>query len=185
MKKLLLTCAIAAICIGLCSTITASPTLTQTGSSQPESQGAITVIEGSDDSEFFLLEWLFWLLDNVFGWDLRDHDERYYYADSGPGFDSGNDSWNYDYGDDGWGSDPGVGDGGNDSGDGGWGSDSGDGGWSSDSGDGGWGSDSGDGGWSLDDTDTYPVQSIPVPSAFVLGGIGLSLISWLRRRRTL
>jgi hypothetical protein len=43
----------------------------------------------------------------------------------------------------------------------------------------------GDGGWGYDDTDTYPVQSILAPGAFVLGSIGLSFISWLRRRRTL
>ena len=119
MKKLLLICGMAAIYIGLCSTVIASPTLSQTQASQSESSGAYAV---KNDSDFFLLDWLYWLLDNVFGID-RPGGWSYYSGNSGSGTDSGNsdsgvdpgsDGWIYDPDDGGWdydsgGSDPGVG----------------------------------------------------------------------------
>ena len=44
----------------------------------------------------------------------------------------------------------------------------------------------GDGGLGNDNMmDTCPVQIIPAPGALVLGAIGLSFVSWLRRSRTL
>ena len=103
MKKLLLTCAVVVICTGLCSNVMANPTLSQTPAGS-------TVKDGSDDSEFFLKEWLYWLLDDVFGWD-RDKGRRryksYYSGGEGSGYDPGDGG----YGDGGYG-DGGYGDGG-------------------------------------------------------------------------
>ncbi len=186
------------MCIGLCSTAVANPTLSQKESSGPESQGSSVVTDDSDDSNFFVDGWLDWVLDDLFGWDQNKSRRRYYYSDSGSGGDSGDDDWGYgdwDSGDDDWGYgdwDSGDGDWGYgdwDSGDDDWGHGdwgSGDDDWDYDHYyDNGWGCDLGDCGWGCDDMDTGPVQTIPVPGALTLGCIGSAMIGWLRRRRRL
>jgi len=172
MKRFFLTCAIAAICFGLCSAATANPTLTLQGSSQSESTGANGVKNNSDDSEFFLKEWFYWLLDDVFGWDQSNGKKRYYPNTSstepgsgdgsgGSDFDNGDwdyDSgdWDYDSGDDGSGSssgddgsgyDPGDDGSGNNPGDDGSGNNPGGDGSGNNPGGDDWGFDPGDDGW--------------------------------------
>lgn len=211
MDKLLLTCMIVVICIGISTTTIASPTLTQV-ESETEPDGTYVMVAKSDDPDFFLVKFLYWLIDDVFGWDIDTKHRDYYYVENAPASNPGDSSSDYDNGDSssGYDNDDGIliidpGDGswdyGNDnddsptdSGGDGWNSDSTGTGWDSDSTDTGWGSGSADtdwnsdynnGSWDTGNVNTNPPQAIPAPGALLLTGVGFSFVSLLRKRKSL
>jgi hypothetical protein len=152
MKKLLLTYVIALTYFGLCSTVMADLTPPQTGSTITGSTGTYVVKHG-EDSDF---DWLYSLLDDVFGWEHHSRDSRYYYySHDDLGFDSGDDTCSFD---------------------------SGNGGCDNDLGADAWSFGSGDGGCGIDYTDTGPPRPTPAPGAFVLGSVGLAFAGWLGKR---
>ena len=123
MNKCLLIYTITAIWLGLCAAVTAGPTLSQTD--QTESLAVSIIEDSSKDSDFFLLDWWYWLLDDVLGFDPDDHDRSDDYGsnssvsdpgDDGTVYDSGGDGsvydpvddWNFDYGNDGLDDIPGI-----------------------------------------------------------------------------
>ena len=107
MKNLLLIYAVVAICIVFCSAVVASPTLPVAGSSQTDSQNY--EVKKDSNSQFFLMDWLYWFLDDVLGIRDRDNGKRYYPVDSSSVNDSGgtgNNGSGYN-GENGWIVDPG------------------------------------------------------------------------------